>query len=99
MACLLVARVIRDACDGTDRDTSLSIDHRQARASAVKQWLGSAAVTGPVRSALVKVAEATAGMDRSAITAGLGSVMAVTANHLDPGARLELDRLAQAIAE
>jgi hypothetical protein len=99
LACLLVARVVRDSCDAADCGHALSAEQRQQRAAGVKQWLGSAAVSGPVRGALVKLAEATAGTDRSAIKAGLGTVMAITANQLDPSARLELDRLAQAVAE
>jgi hypothetical protein len=37
--------------------------------------------------------------DRRAIGAAMDYVMTVTANQLDSGARLELGRLAQAIAE
>lgn len=99
LACLLVARLVRDACEPRGSESTLSKEQRQVRASGVKQWLGSAAVAAPVRGALIKLAEATIDSDRGAIMAGLGAVMAITANQLDPGARLELDRLAQAVAE
>jgi hypothetical protein len=46
----------------------------------------------------VKLAEATGGDDAQAVAASLDSVIAVTANQLDSGARLELARLAQTVA-
>jgi hypothetical protein len=57
------------------------------------------ALPNPAKSALLRLAEATAGGDRRATCAALEYVMVVTANQLDSGARLELGRLAQAVAE
>lgn len=95
LACFLVARITRDAASGR---SGLAREQRRERAQGAKHWLGSASIPGPIRTALVRLAEATAGEDRSAIKAALDSVMTVTANQLDPAARLELSRLAQAIA-
>lgn len=96
LACLLVARLVADACDTA---TPLSVEQRRARSAGARHWLGAATLTGPVRAALVRLAEASAAVQRIAIQAALGSVIAVTANQLEPNARLELSKLAQAIAE
>jgi hypothetical protein len=98
LACLLLGRIVRDATT-TAGGGALSPEQKSARALGAKHWLGSAAIPTPVRSALARLAESTALGDRKAIKAALDSVMTVTANHLDSAARLELGRLAQAIAE
>ena len=95
LAVFLVARVVSDASSGK---TTLSSDQKQERAQGVKHWLGSASLPGPVRNALSRLTDLTVREDRMAIRAALDSVMAVTANQLDSGARLELGRLAQAVA-
>lgn len=96
LACFLVARMVVDAALASG---ILSADQKESRAEAAKHWLGSAAIPTQVRSALSRLAESTAVDDRNAMRAALDSVMTVTANHLDSGARLELGRLAQAIAK
>lgn len=96
LACLLVARLVVDA---RDRHLPLSLEHRRSRAAGARQWLGSAALPGPVRAALVRLAEATGSDQAHAVQSALDSVTAVTANHLEPTARLEWSRLAQAVAE
>jgi hypothetical protein len=95
LACLVVARLVAESCG---RTAALSDDQRQERALGARQWLSSAAVPAGVRSALVRLADASGGADRAVMGAALDSVIAVTANHLDPAARLELARLAQAVA-
>jgi hypothetical protein len=94
LACLVVARLAREACAGC----GLTAEQRRARATAARQWLGSTSVPAPVRAALVKLADATGGDDPKTVGTTLDSVIAVTANQLDQAARLELTRLAQAIA-
>lgn len=96
LACLVVGRIVLDAT--ADREV-LSSDQRQGRIQGAKHWLGSAAITTPLRAALFKLAESTATGERSAIKAALETVMTVTANQLDSAARLELGRLAQTIAK
>jgi hypothetical protein len=98
LACLLLGRIVRDATAATGGG-ALSPEQKSVRALGAKHWLGSAAIPTPVRSALARLAESTALGDRKAIKTALDSVMTVTANHLDSAARLELGRLAQAIAE
>jgi hypothetical protein len=95
LACLLAARLVSV---GT-RGAAVSADQRQIRAHAAKHWLGSAAVAASVRAALSRLVESTASDDPEATMAALDSVMTVTANQLDSAARLELGRLAQAIAK
>jgi hypothetical protein len=93
LACFLVGRMVIDAVRGG----ILTPEEARTRATDASQWLASAAIPTAIRSALAKLAESTAGGDARALAAALDSVMTVTANHLDPGARLELGRLAQAI--
>jgi hypothetical protein len=95
LACLMVARIVIDA---TATDGVLTDEQKRARADEAAQWLAATAIPTPVRTALIELAEAAAGADRGESRAALDSVMTVTANYLDPGARLELGRLAQAIA-
>lgn len=95
LACFLVARIVGAAA----RDDALSSEQQQARVRAARSWLGSAALPTPMRSALTKLLESTGSGSREAVKSALESVMAVTANQLDSGARLELGRLAQAIVK
>lgn len=94
LACLVVARLAREACG----ISGLTAEQRRARATGARQWLGSTSVPAPVRAALVKLADASGGDDSRTVATALDSVIAVTASQLDPAARLELTRLAQAIA-
>lgn len=95
VACLVCAHLVRESCF---RGSILSPDQRRSRAQGAKQWLAAAAVPGSVRSALVKLAEATTDAPGGPLAQALESVIAVTANQLDQGSRLELARLAQMIA-
>jgi hypothetical protein len=97
LACFLVARVAGDRASA-QLDESLSPDQWAVRAQGVKHWLGSATIPLPLRNALSRLADSIVGEDHGTMKAAVESVMAVTANQLDPGARLELGRLAQAIA-
>src|SRR5687768_16369018 len=90
LACFLVARVVGEFADGH----RLAADQQRARVQGVKQWLGSAALPAPLKGALTRLVEATVSEDREVAKSALDSVIAVTANQIDPGARLELSRLA-----
>lgn len=94
LACLVVGRLVVEAGDVD----GLTSDQRRVRAQRTRQWLSAAAIPQPVRGSLVRLVETTAGGDRAATRAALDAVMTVTASHLDQAARLELERLAQAIA-
>ncbi len=94
VACLVVAHLVRESCC---TGSILTVEQRRARAQGAKQWLGAAAVSAGIRSALVRTAEASAGEAPTAVVEGINSVIAVTANQLDQSARLELTQLAQMI--
>ena len=94
LACLVAGRLVADGGDGA----GLTVEQRKARAQRTRQWLSAAAIPQPVRSSLVRLVDATVADDRQVVRQALNAVMMVTANHLDPAARLELERLAQAIA-
>ncbi|MFI5309970.1 MAG: hypothetical protein ACHQQ3_01955 [Gemmatimonadales bacterium] len=76
----------------------LSLPLRVARADAARLWLTSVALPAAVRSAIVRLVDATAQDDSRAIAGALAKVTDVTAAHLDRGARSELDRLAMHFA-
>ena len=95
LACLLVARMAADALDPA---MGLSAEHRRARAQEARQWMGSATLSAPARAALVRLADATAAERLDGMAVALDSVMTITANQLDPAARLDLTKLAQTLA-
>lgn len=93
LACLVVARLVTDC----GSNGLLTPEQRLARAQATRTWLSAATVPAAIRVALARLAEAT-GEHPTAVAAALESVIAVTANQLDQGARSELSRLTQAVA-
>jgi hypothetical protein len=96
MACFVAARLVHDAVDGGAGAVPPSL--RAARARGARAWLGALAVPATMRGPLGRLIDASAADDVAAMRAALASVITVTAGHLDPGARSDLDRLAQAIA-
>lgn len=96
LACLLVLRLVADAGRG---GVALTPEQRRTRAAHARHWLGAATLAGPMRAALVRLADATVPDQPAGMASALDSVMTVTANHLEPAARLELSKLAQALAE
>lgn len=95
LACFVVGRLIASAIA---EGTSASEQGRE-RLQGLKHWLGSAALPVPLKQALAKAAECASQGDRTGAKSALDSVMTVTANQLDPAARLELARLSQAIVK
>ena len=95
LACLLVARMAADAADAT---TALTPEQRRARAQEARQWLGAATLAAPTRTALVKLADVTGDERLDGMAVALDSVITITANQLDPAARLDLTKLAQILA-
>ncbi len=89
VATYLVARMVHDMLPERGIDAAL----RHERAASAKAWLSSVALTAPMRAAFSELAAATGG-NPSDIVPLLRRVIAVTAQSLDAGARLELDRLA-----
>lgn len=95
LACLVVARI---AADCIEDGTNLLPDQLRTRSMNARHWLGAATLPANVRHALVRLAETSVGDDPASLKAAVESVIAVTANQLDAGARLELARLAQTVA-
>jgi hypothetical protein len=95
LACFLVARLAGELTAGE----RFPQEQQRARVQGVKHWLGAGALPGPLKAALARLAESTLSEDREVAKSAVDSVIAVTANQLDPGARLELSRLSQAIVK
>jgi hypothetical protein len=95
LACFVVGRLVASACGGGATGSELG----RERVQGIKQWLGAATLPSPVKQGLIKAAECASEGDRSGVKTALDSVMTVTANQLDPAARLELARLSQAIVK
>lgn len=90
----LVARLVDDCLP----ERLLPPTSRAERSAAAKAWLANMALPAPVRGALTKLAEGTAG-DPCDVAPILASVIAATTTFLDAAARTELDRLARAVAK
>ena len=95
LACFVVGRLIASASSSTATGT----EQGRERLQGVKHWLGSAALAPNLRQALARAAECASEGDKTGVKSALDSVMTVTANQLDPAARLELARLSQAIVK
>jgi hypothetical protein len=93
LACFVVGRVVASAVHAPGPETG------RERLQGVKLWLGSATLATPLKQALTKAAECACEGDKVGAKTALDSVMTVTANQLDPAARLELSRLTQAIVK
>ena len=67
---------------------------RLARAEAARLWMTSVALPTPVRTAIVRLVDATAADDVRTVITAIRKVIDVTAPYLDKEARFELERLA-----
>jgi hypothetical protein len=90
LATLIAARLAAGAAP----PISLAPPLRAARADAARAWLSSVALPAPVRAAIGKLVDSSAGNDDRLILSSLAKVTDVTAPLLTRGARSELDRLA-----
>ena len=95
LACFVVGRLIASASTAT----ASSSEQGRERLLGIKHWLGSAALPANLRQALARAAECASEGDKGGVKSAIDSVMTVTANQLDPAARLELARLSQAIVK
>jgi hypothetical protein len=84
---------VRLAAGAAPPDT-LAPPLRAARADAARVWLSSVALPAPVRAAIGKLVDASAGDDSRGIATAIEKVTDVTAPVLTKAARSELDRLA-----
>jgi hypothetical protein len=94
LATLIAARLVA----GVTEPFPLLQPLRKARADAAKLWLSSVALPVPVRTAVVRLIDASVGEDRRVVAQALAKVTDVTAPQLDRGARSELERLASRLA-
>ena len=94
IATYVAARLAHD----TLPDRGLSDSVRADRVTGAKTWLANLALPAPVRPALARLVEATATSPSQCVEA-LRGVIAVTANLLDPKAKLELDQLVAALSQ
>ena len=90
LATLVAARVAAGAAP----PLALAPALRVARADAARVWLSSVTMPAPVRTAIGRLLDSSAGNDGRTILASLAKVTDVTAPLLTRGARSELDRLA-----
>jgi hypothetical protein len=95
LACFVVGRLLAASTVAAASDS----EGGRERFLGVKHWLGSAALAGPLKLALTRATECVSEGDKAGVKSALDSVMTITANQLDPAARLELARLAQAIVK
>ena len=90
LATLIAARLAA----GVGPPLALAAPLRTARADAARLWMTSVALPAPVRTAITRLIDASAGDDLRAVLPAIGRVIDVTAPYLDTPARFELDRLA-----
>jgi hypothetical protein len=96
LATYLVARLVDDCVPTRE----LPLDARAVRSSAARGWLSNVALPATVRAPLTRLAEVTGGGgEASDISTALASAITATSAYLDTAARLELDRLARALAK
>src|SRR5687767_9792480 len=86
LACFVVGRLIA----GAWASNASASEQGRERLQGVKHWLGSATLATPLKQALTRAAECASESDRMGAKTAIDSVMTVTANQLDPAARLEL---------
>jgi hypothetical protein len=71
---------------------------RAARAAGASRWFASLALPAPLRTALGRVAAASARDGVSALADALGAVVAAARKHLDEASVAELDAVVQRLA-
>ena len=92
LATYLAARLAHEALP----EGSLTQPLRAERAASAKSWLSTMALPAPVRPALVRLVDASAG-ERRMVAEALRGVLSATAGMLDARVRSELDQLVGAL--
>jgi hypothetical protein len=92
LATYLAARLAHDAI----AERGISQPVRAERAVHAKTWLSTLSLPAAIRPSLIRLVEASAG-DARTTAAALGAVITATSSRLDRAARLELERLAEAL--
>lgn len=94
LAAYLAARLAHDARAGSP----LPQPARAERAHGARGWLAGLALPANLRVPFARLLDATAA-EPAVLRTALDGVIALTADHLDPAARSELQQLAKALAE
>jgi hypothetical protein len=92
LATYLAARLAHGVLD----ESGLTAELRVERAENARSWLSTIAIPAPIRLPLGRLFESSAG-DAAGVSQALRAVIAVTAQTLDRGARLELEKLAETL--
>lgn len=92
LATYMAARLAHDLLPDRELDPVV----RGERATAAKSWLSTVTLPAHVRTALIRLVEAS-NVNRTATAAAVRGVIATTSSQLDRGARMELDDLAEAL--
>lgn len=95
MGAVMVARLAQ----GMRLPHPLTVDIRRQRAENAKAWLTAVTLAPKTRTAVQRGIAASAQGDRGVMAEALLAVMDVTAPHLDRVARLECQRLAEALRQ
>lgn len=95
MGAVMVARLAQ----GMRLPHPLTVDVRRQRAEHAKAWLTAVTLAPKTRTAVQRGIAASAQGDRGAMAEAVLAVMDVTAPHLDRVARLECQRLAEALRQ
>ena len=92
LAAYLAARLAQEALP----NGALTQPQRAERAASAKSWLSTLALPAPIRPALARLVDLSAG-DRKIVAETLRAVLTATSSMLDTRARSELDQLAGAL--
>ena len=95
---VLAALVCAHLAAGLPRGTAVPGDACARRAAGARAWLAAMAVPAPVRTACVRLIDATAHGDPAALRTALRGVIEALGRSLDPSAKRELERLASIAA-
>ena len=94
LAALLAARLVLGALPPQPLPQGV----RAARANGARAWLAALAVPAPLRQALARLVDATAGIDRASLEPALQAVIDASSPQLDPPAIAELREIARLLA-
>src|SRR6185436_9400304 len=92
LATYLAARLAREALP----DGALTQPLRAERAASARSWLSTVALPAPIRPALARLVDASAG-ERRTVAEAVRGVLDAAAALLDTRSRSELDHLAEAL--
>ncbi len=90
LACLMVARL----ANGSLAPAPLTPSVRADRAQRARGWLASLALSAPLRTAVVRVAELSGATNVQGLAPAVMGMAVAAARQLDAASRVELEKLA-----